>query len=143
MLMPLPVLTRRNLSLCAPRLRQRRAFRWAAATVLLLCISGMPPAAAFNFVDVAQRARQLAATPYKKPQSNLPKELQGITYDQYRDIRFRPDKAYWRNLNAPFELAFFHQGFYYDQPVKINEVVDSTVREIRFRPEMFDYGSNK
>jgi len=73
----------------------------------------------------------------------LPKELQGLTYDQYRDIRFRTDKSYWHNLNLPFELAFFHQGLYYDQPVKINEVVESAVREIRFRPDMFDYGSNK
>ncbi len=102
-----------------------------------------PSADAFSFDDVALRARQLSALPYKKPVSNLPRELQGITYDQYRDIRFRPEKSYWRNLNLPFELAFFHQGLYYDQPVKINEIVASGVREIRFRPELFDYGANK
>jgi glucans biosynthesis protein len=116
--------------------------RWLLAAVLL-CILRVPSAGAFNFADVAQRARQLAAEPYRKPQAALPKEIQGITYDQYRDIRFRTDKAYWRNLNLPFELAFFHQGLYYDQPVKIKEITDSAVREIKFRPELFDYGANK
>ena len=91
-----------------------------------------PPANAFSFADVAQRAQQLAASPYKKRETNLPKELQAITYDQYRDIRFKPDQMYWRKLNLPFELAFFHQGLYYDQPVAINEIVGSVVREIRF-----------
>src|SRR5690606_1894362 len=36
-----------------------------------------------------------------------------------------------------------HQGLYYDQPVKINEVSSSGVREIRFDPEDFDYGANQ
>jgi glucans biosynthesis protein len=26
----------------------------------------------------------------------MPKEIRELDYDQYRDIRFRPDKAIWR-----------------------------------------------
>jgi periplasmic glucans biosynthesis protein len=131
------------LSISLSRLRSQPRLRWAAVVTLCAGVLVAPFADAFSFDDVALRARQLSALPYKKPVSNLPRELQGITYDQYRDIRFRPEKSYWRNLNLPFELAFFHQGLYYDQPVKINEIANSAVREIRFRPELFNYGANK
>lgn len=100
-------------------------------------------AQAFGFADVAQRAMQLSAVPYKKPAPNLPKELQDLNYDQYRDIRFKPDQGYWRAARLPFELTFFHRGSYYDHPVKINEVLAQQVREIEFSPAVFDYGKNK
>ena len=69
--------------------------------------------------------------------------MQGLTYDRYRDIRFKPNEAWWRGAKLPFELAFFHQGFYFDQPVRINEVVAGRVREIKFSPDLFDFGANK
>jgi len=69
--------------------------------------------------------------------------LQDLNYDQLRDIRFRPDKAVWRDAKLPFELAFFHLGSHFDHPVKINELVGDTSREIRFDPALFDYGANK
>lgn len=101
------------------------------------------PAWAFNFEDVATQAKTLAASPYKKPKGELPKSLQDLTYDQYRDIRFNPDRAYWRDLRLPFELAFFHQGRIFETPVKINEVVGKAVRPIQFDPKSFNYGANK
>jgi len=52
--------------------------------------------AAFGFDDVALRAKQLAASSYKKPDVSLPRELTELTYDQYRDIRYKPERAYWR-----------------------------------------------
>jgi glucans biosynthesis protein len=108
----------------------------------LAVVLAAPCVAAFGFDDVAARARTLAAAPYRKPESTLPKEVQGLTYDQYRDIRFRPDKAWWRGAHLPFELMFFHQGLYYETPVKLNELVGGAAREIRFDPALFDYGKN-
>ncbi|MGH8718177.1 MAG: glucan biosynthesis protein G [Burkholderiales bacterium] len=99
-------------------------------------------ALAFDFADVAQRAMQLSAAPFKKPAPNLPKELQDLNYDQYRDIRFKPNQTYWRASRLPFELTFFHQGLYYDHAVKINEILAQQVREIEFSPAVFDYGKN-
>ena len=98
--------------------------------------------AAFGFDDVAQRARQLAAQSYKKPDNNLSKELQELSYDQYRDIRFKPERAWWRAQKLPFELMFFHEGLYYNHPVRMNEVSAEGVREIRYDAEAFDYGAN-
>lgn len=110
------------------------------AGTLLLWIH---PAQAFDFNEVAKRAEQLAASPFKKPADNLPKELQSLSYDQYRDIRFKPDKSLWRSANLPFELTFFHQGLYYTQPVKIHEITAQDVHEIKFDPDSFNYGANK
>ncbi len=121
----------------------RRLLRalWITALATLLF---RHDALAFGFADVSQRAKQLAATPYKKDEgAPLPKELQGLTYDRYRDIRYKPNELWWRGAKVPFELAFFHQGFYFDQAVRINEVLAGRVREIKFSPELFDYGANK
>src|SRR5690606_25497298 len=96
-------------------------------SVLLLVLAAQG-AWAFDFDDVAQRAKELAATPYKRG-PGLPAEVQGLDYDRYRDIRFRPERALWRDTKLPFEVAFFHQGLYFDQPVRIHEVTADGVRE--------------
>ncbi len=99
-------------------------------------------AAAFGFGDVAARARQLAASPYRKPDNPLPRELQALTYDQYREIRFNHERALWRNAGLAFEIGFFHPGHYFTQPVRINEVSSDGIREIRFDPAAFNYGGS-
>ncbi len=114
------------------------------ATLALSALCFANGALAFGFSDVVQRAKQLAAAPYvNAPTTNLPKDLQGLTHDQYLNISFNPDKAWWRSAKLPFELAFFHQGIHFNQPVKINELVGAKVREIKFSPDFFDYGANK
>jgi glucans biosynthesis protein len=123
--------------------RGRWIARLAALAVALFSILDGVPATAFTFEDVALRAKQLADASFKKPTSSLPKELQNLDYDQYRDIRFKPAEAYWRDAKLPFELEFFHQGWHFDQAVKINEVAGQAVREIKFDPTLFDYGANK
>ena len=98
---------------------------------------------AFDFDDVALRARQLADAPYQKPAGNLPAELQNLSYDRYRDIRFKPEMSLWRGDGLLFETAFFHQGGNFEQAVKINEITGSAVKEISFDPGKFDYGANR
>ncbi|MEO6354182.1 MAG: glucan biosynthesis protein G [Burkholderiaceae bacterium] len=97
---------------------------------------------AFDFSDVAQQAKTLAQSDYKKPASNLPKSIENLSYDQYRDIRFDTDKSLWRSAKLPFEVAFFHQGLFYDHPVKIHELVGKKVRTVKFDPTAFNYGKN-
>ena len=48
----------------------------------------------------------------------------------------------WRSAKLPFELTFFHQGLYYNYPVRLHEIAPEGVRDIRFDPELFDYGAN-
>lgn len=95
----------------------------------------------FDFDDVDNLARALAAKPYQRAAPPLPKVLKDLTYDQARDIRFNPAQALWRAEKLPFELQFFHLGGpFHDRPVKISEVVNGEAREIPFSPAQFDYG---
>jgi periplasmic glucans biosynthesis protein len=110
---------------------------------VLLCLLAHEKALAFGFNDVVLRAKGLAAAPFQKPAVSLPKELQDLSYEQYWDIRLKPEKTLWRNTGQPFEIGFFHPGYHYDTPVKINEVTSKKTREIKFNPEAFDYGANK
>ncbi|HET9045494.1 MAG TPA: glucan biosynthesis protein G [Casimicrobiaceae bacterium] len=97
---------------------------------------------AFGFDDVVAKARALAATAQKVPDAGLSKELLDLDYDQYRDIRFRPDRGYWRDAKLPFELQFFHPGFHYNRTVRMHEVAAGVVRDIPFSSTQFDYGKN-
>ncbi len=98
--------------------------------------------AAFGFDDVIARARKLAQEPFQAPPPAVPRWLLDITYDQWRDIRFRPEDALWRDSRSPFQVQFFHPGLYYDRVVAINVVNSSGVHPVPFSPSQFDYGKN-
>jgi glucans biosynthesis protein len=100
-------------------------------------------AGAFGFDDVVSRAQAQARQPYRPATRKPPAELAALTYDQYRDIRFRPDRALWREEGLPFELMFFHLGQFQAEPVSINEVTPEGARRVRYRGADFDYGKNK
>lgn len=120
----------------------RRRCAVAFAGLLLFLFHG-DPASAFDFEDVAAQARSQVQRPHRSVSRKPPAELQLLTYDQYRDIRFRPDHALWRPQNLPFELMFFHLGKFQTEPVRINEVTPQGIRHIRYRSADFDYGKNK
>ena len=61
-----------------------------ASTCAFAAVAAVP---GFGFDDVDRRAKAAAAAPFVKSSNALPKELQELTYDQYRDIRYKPDRA--------------------------------------------------
>lgn len=113
------------------------------AVALLICALPCRAALAFDFNDVARLARDLANSPYKKPENKLPKELRELPYDQYRQIRFKADRAHWRTSKALFELTFHPQGQQFSEPVKISEISADGISEVRFNPDDFDFGPVK
>jgi periplasmic glucans biosynthesis protein len=115
-----------------------------AALLLWACMPLLraPRAAAFDLDDVAATARQLAGQPYKDTRAQVPAWLLTITYDQWRDIRFRADHALWRDRHLPFEVQFFHPGLYYPRTIAVNEVTGDTVRPVVSSSDQFDYGKN-
>ena len=120
--------------------KQRVAsLRWLSAAVML-SVSAVP-AWAFSIDDVAQQAEKLAEKGFEAPKSNLPAQFRDMKFADYQQIRFNNDKSYWNNVQTPFKLQFYHQGMYFDTPVKINEVTATTVDEIKYSPEYFDFGS--
>jgi glucans biosynthesis protein len=121
--------------------------RWLAAVLgssgAILALTTSQPAVAFGLEDVAKRAKQLAAKNYQEPERNQPPWLREIKYDQWRDIRFRKERALWLDQNSPFTVEFFHPGFYYDRSVRLNVVTRKGVTPVKFSPDQFHYGKNE
>src|SRR3954469_18764146 len=95
----------------------------------------------FDRSIVRQAARDLAAKPFKAPDSKLPDNLKDLDYDRYRAIRFLPDRALWRGEKLPFEVQFFHRGFFYTNRVDIHAVANGQATRIAYQPENFSFGS--
>jgi len=137
------------------RSRLRPALRIAAgalALALALGIGARPTAAAtpakkakpvFDFEDAAKHAEKMARSPFRDPHGvEVPDWLLQISYDQWRDIRFKPEDSLWRDKNLNFEVQFFHPGLYYDRVVRVHEVDAKGVHDVRMNPNQFDYGKN-
>ncbi len=93
----------------------------------------------FDASTVREMARKLAQDAYKAPGESLPGALKDLTYDQYRDIRFRPDRALWRAEHLPFQMQLFHRGFLYKPRVEMFEVSGGTARPIPYSPDLFTF----
>ena len=92
---------------------------------------------------LTQLAQSRAAGTYQANGDKLPGELASITYDQLRDIRFKPEQSLWRADALPFEAQFFHLGLYQTEPVRIHELnADGTVNHLPYRSADFDQGKN-
>jgi glucans biosynthesis protein len=123
----------------------RRARRASLAASALAAVLALLPGRvhAFEFSDVVARARALAAAPYANPENDVPQWLREIDYDQWRDIRFRPDRALWPGGRTRFRIQFFHPGFLYERTIRVNEIDSEGVRPIALSPSDFDYGKNE
>ena len=95
----------------------------------------------FSLETVRDLAREAAGRDYEAPDESLPDYLSDIGYDEYRDIRFRPDQALWRDENLPFEVQFFHRGFLYKPRVDVAVVAFGEVQPLKFDPAQFHYGN--
>lgn len=113
---------------------------WAGHTVQA---TEKPGENKFDFQQVITRARELAKTPYAENTNAVPQFLLDLNYDQWRDIRFKPPQSLWRSEKLPFEIQFFHPGFYYDTPVTIYEVQNGHAEPLPFNRDWFNYGQNE
>lgn len=101
------------------------------------------PAAApqqpFSFDGLSEEMRQLAtqpAAPVEVPQSFVA----NLTYDDYRLIRFNPERARFNDIEgAEFQLHAFHMGWLFREPVLLYEVVGGQARLMGFDTDDFIY----
>jgi glucans biosynthesis protein len=96
----------------------------------------------FDFAWLKGRARALANGVYQPPVSHIPDAVKALDYDQYQAIRYRAEHALWANDRRRFQVKFFHLGLYYQNPVRMYEVVDGQSQELAYDPAMFDYGKS-
>ena len=98
------------------------------------------PQKSFGYDDVVARARQLGERPFDADAATIPAELARLTYDSYREIRFRRDKAFWRDGGSDFRLLPFHLGFLHDKPVQLHIISHGAAMPIPFITSLFEYG---
>lgn len=94
----------------------------------------------FTPTTVTDLAKRTAASAY------VPRRLEGnsalaqLSYDQYRDIRFKPEMALWRNEQVPFRVELMPAGFLFQTPVKIAAVESGMASDLTGTPNMFALG---
>lgn len=127
-------------------MRRREVMVGGAALPLVLALApaaanadAPPPGAPFDKDTVPTLARQIAAQPFKPPDTSLPAELQKLDYSQYQTIRFDPSEALWGNLDTNFRVEFFHRGYIYKDRVDIFEVVNGRATPIAYNPDLFTW----
>jgi periplasmic glucans biosynthesis protein len=94
----------------------------------------------FSAADVLKQARALATEKFVRPKADLPKALQELSYDHYRDIRFKREQAIWSSQRLPFLVELFHRGFIFTNPVAMYIVADGQARRVAYSPDLFTFG---
>ena len=129
------------------RLDRRTALGGLSAALISTAVGTRPtgaqnrataPADSFSFELLTEEMRDLARRPHAaaSPPSGVLGEL---TYADYRRIRFRPDRARWREPGSEFHVHGFHTGWLFGEPVRLFEVSEGAAREMRFTARDFEY----
>ena len=105
---------------------------------LSLCLAWPLAGWAFGFDDVAALAQRQAAAPWQGAAAPMPDALARLTYDEAREIRYRPDHAVWRG--GDYELQFFHRGYVQRDLVAVHLVEGDQVRRMGYDPAAWDFG---
>jgi len=123
---------------------------WTMAAAVLQASGGIAARAAaggsaqggevFAADTVRRLAERLSQKEFQKPRIDLPEPYNKLTYDQYRDIRFRQDKSIWRGQGLDYELQLFPIGFLYDMPVELWLVEDGKSTKLRADGSLFQLG---
>ncbi len=113
---------------------------FAALFLLFISYSRSVFAESQTLMDmISARAQSLSKQEYRPYQGALPKALQEIDYEQYRSIRFKSEKAIWRNQKL-FEIQLFHPGFLFKETVDLYLVKpDGYNAKVDFDPSFFLY----
>ena len=117
----------------------RRGLMATAAIGALFGATKAIAAEPFDAAMVPDMARRLAERPFQPPSETLPPFLAALDYDGYRQIRFRPERALWRDETSRFQLQMFHRGNLFRAPVRLFEVTDGETRPIVYEPDLFRF----
>lgn len=89
---------------------------------------------------VRKLAEALAQKPWEDVRIAMPPGWEALTYDQYRDIRFNPDKSFWKGDPHQFSFDLFHSGFLFTAPVDVHIVENGQTARINYSPDLFNFG---
>ncbi len=78
-----------------------------------------------------------------RPTSTLPDEFKNLDYNAFQTVHFDPAKMIWRDQGGKFTVGLFHRGYLFKDRVDIFEVVNGRATQIRYSPDLFDFGTLK
>lgn len=118
----------------------RRSFL-AGTTALALTglIQGPVRAGAMPFsrAMVIERARLRAKTSYE-PRQQVPQDWRDLSYEAYRAIWPRYDRALWAQTDAPYHVDLFAPGLYFPRPIRVHSVSGGQAHPVPFDLTRFD-----
>ena len=85
-------------------------------------------------------ARRLAGADFAKSAIELPEPFNKLSYDQYRDIRFKTEQAIWHGDKLDTEVQLFPMGWLYDAPVDIWLVENCAARKLKAANTLYTLG---
>lgn len=94
----------------------------------------------FSRTWLLDEARRLAEQPANDSVPKLPESLRDLSYEQYRDIRFKPEATVWFGENRGFTLDLLPAGFLFDHPVDLFVVSDGRSVPLTAGGASFDFG---
>jgi periplasmic glucans biosynthesis protein len=93
----------------------------------------------FDFDRLKQAAKARAAAAYVATKRPAPDIVAKIDFDVVQKIKFRAERALWRDGPGQFPVELFHLDKFNPLPVRINVVSGAAAREVIFSPQDFDY----
>ncbi len=97
--------------------------------------------ASFGFDSVRVLAEERSKSPYQPLNSVLPEKLQGMDVPTYQQIKYREEKALWRDDQSRFRVVFRHLGSYYKMPIAVHVIHDGQVTQVPYNRDLFHYAS--
>jgi periplasmic glucans biosynthesis protein len=102
------------------------------------------PEAQFSFDTLADKARALSQSPYRKPVIPDYDLLERLDFDAYQQIKFRSGLAIWLHGGGPYPVELFHLGRFFKEPARIFVVSpEGVAREVLYSPDLFSYGKSE
>ena len=114
--------------------------RGIALVLYLLGVCNSQAQVPFSHEVVQQQAAELAQKAYDGSTDALPKGVDNLDYDQFRQIRSRRERTIWRGDGLKFELQVLPTGWLFKTPVEINLVDGGNVRPLSKDNSYFDLG---
>jgi glucans biosynthesis protein len=99
---------------------------------------GTPESDNKHFTKVITKARELAAQPYTPPEE-IPNFLKNISYDEFENVRFIPEKSLWRDSRSTFQMMMMSAGLFYRHPVTINVIEGAGTRKVDYAKSYFAF----
>ncbi|HEX5661182.1 MAG TPA: glucan biosynthesis protein D, partial [Polyangiales bacterium] len=114
----------------------RAALLACSASPLLARAQGLQlgKARPFSFALLTDRARKLAAQPYRAPELPAPELVKKLDYETVGRIHYKVDYA----LDGQFPTTFFHLGSYFPKSIRIYALAKGQARELGYDARYFD-----